>query len=248
MNSVQRHLAFDGIANFRDVGGYKTTDNQTVQWRRLYRSAHLAEASPADLTKLQDLNLRYSVDLRSNKERKREYYAYDFVQTTHLAILPKVAELARNKVMTGGGITKTEAQAFMQQMYVGFVHEQQREFSAFFKQFLAAEAPLVVHCTAGKDRTGFAVALVLLALGVHADDVMADYLLSNQFFDTARPRRLMVSDEVMKVLWSVQPDYLTAALAEIHQHHQDVPSYLQGQLGLEPLQLEKLRERMLLDG
>lgn len=245
MTRVTRHIPFEGIANFRDVGGYKGAANQAVRWQRLYRSAHLAQASSTDLVSLRQLGIGNSVDLRSTKERDQAHYAIDFVETTHLAILPKVALLARQKIEQGAQISTQDAHDFMLQMYQGFVHEQQHEFSAFLHQVLTAQKPVVVHCTAGKDRTGFAIALLLLALGVHEDDVMADYLLSNQFFDKARPSRLQVSKEVMEILWSVRADYLATAIKEINRHHNSILNYLHQKLQFTPLQVDQLRASML---
>lgn len=245
MTTAKRYLTFEGIANFRDVGGYKGLANKELRWRQLYRSGHLAEASLYDLEKLKRLELQYSIDLRSAKEREQEHYAIDFVQTSHLNILPKVAVLARQTLFDQGNISVPEAQNIMREMYKGFVHENQAEFSLFIKQFIASDAPLVVHCTAGKDRTGFAIALVLLALGVHTDDVMADYLLSNQYFTTIRPTRMAVPLEVAQVLWSVQADYLALALSEINTHYQGITHYLETQLHLSPQHLMQLQTKML---
>lgn len=104
---------------------------------------------------------------------------------------------------------------------------------------------MVFHCTAGKDRTGFAAALLLSALGVGRDAVMADYLLTNQLYrrsplvDTHGPAH------VMDVLWRVQPAFLDAALDTVERDFDGLARYLERPMGLGPRELDRLRERLL---
>ena len=135
----------------------------------------------------------------------------------------------------------------MQDLYRDLVNAHAHRFAELFQHLLQADTPLLFHCTAGKDRTGVAAALVLLALGVPRDVVMQDYLLTNRHFQPPTHGRSELPDEVLEVLWSVRPDYLDAALQAIDDAHGGVPRYLQQRLGLGPAQLDALAARYLQD-
>src|SRR5690625_7213355 len=99
----------------------------------------------------------------------------------------------------------------MHQMYRGFVLEQQDRFAQFFDLVIARQGAAVVHCTAGKDRTGFACAMLQAALGVHRDDILADYLLTQQCYQISLARtseEYGLSEEIMQILWGVEAEYL----------------------------------------
>jgi protein-tyrosine phosphatase len=104
---------------------------------------------------------------------------------------------------------------------------------------------VVFHCTAGKDRTGFAAALLLGALGVERDAVMADYLLTNQLYRRSPLVEAHGPAHVVDVLWQVQPAFLQAAFDAIDSDAGDLARYLEGPMGLGPNELERLRERLL---
>ena len=138
----------------------------------------------------------------------------------------------REVVGAGRRLTADVVAELMCDLYRGLVQDQAERFSEFFDHLLHDDSPLVFHCTAGKDRTGFAAALLLLALGVPRDLVMADYLLTNEVY---RPPPLPASDtppEALAVLWSVQPSVLEAALRAIDLDHGGVERYLSQRLGL----------------
>jgi protein-tyrosine phosphatase len=129
----------------------------------------------------------------------------------------------------------------MQDTYRGFVRHGTPRFAEFFAHLLASGEPTVFHCTAGKDRTGFAAALLLKAVGAPDDLVMHDYLLTNERLclpDTPRPG---LTREAAEVLWRVQPDFLQAAFAEIQARHGSLDAYLREGLGLGDAQRERLR-------
>ncbi|MEN9631176.1 MAG: hypothetical protein RJA10_4404, partial [Pseudomonadota bacterium] len=112
-----------------------------------------------------------------------------------------------------------------------------------------SDTPLVFHCTAGKDRTGVAAALILLALGVPRDVVLQDYLLSNELY--RRPPGLPHSDtppEALAVLWRVQAGFLDAALDAVDADHGGLDGYLRHRLGVGPSARDVLRQRYLQPG
>ena len=113
----------------------------------------------------------------------------------------------------------------MQETYRAFVNDNAAAFAALFEHLLASDAPLVFHCTAGKDRTGFAAALILLALGVPRPVVMQDYLLTNELLRMDSAPAYGIPPEVMQVLWRVQAEFLDAALHAVDTDHGGVDAY-----------------------
>ena len=133
----------------------------------------------------------------------------------------------------------------MQETYRGFVHENAPRFAEFFRILLAKDAPLVFHCTAGKDRTGFAAALILLALGVPREVVMRDYLLTNELYRRPAFAEGHAAEEVLAVLWRVQREFLDAALLKVDEDYGGVETYLVDVLGLDAAAQQELSGRYL---
>ena len=129
----------------------------------------------------------------------------------------------------------------MQETYRAFVNDNAAAFAALFEHLLASDAPLVFHCTAGKDRTGFAAALILLALGVPRPVVMQDYLLTNELLRMDSAPAYGIAPEIMQVLWRVQTEFLDAALHAVDADHGGLEAYLRRELGLSPVALRELQ-------
>jgi protein-tyrosine phosphatase len=143
--------------------------------------------------------------------------------------------------------TTEETVALMCETYRDFVNHNAGTFGRFLKHLLEQPTPQVFHCTAGKDRTGFAAALLLSALGVDRATIEHDYLLTNQLYK--RDNRLEGSGHphVMKVLWQVQPEFLHAAFEAVDTQHGGMQDYLHGAIGLSPQELAALQRLMLED-
>ena len=171
-----------GASNFRDLGGYPGHDGRPVRWRRLFRSDHLGGLTEADKAQLVALGLARSFDFRGEAERAAVGYQLPGLTQHSLAIEPTVVQRMQDLVDAGQSLTPAHASELMAELYRALVNDQSHRFAELFEHLLTADAPVVFHCTAGKDRTGFAAALVLLALGVPRDVVQQDYLLTNRVF------------------------------------------------------------------
>ena len=144
-----------------------------------------------------------------------------------LSIEPTVVQSLRALMDTGERLNEHDAVALMQQTYRAFVHDNSSRFGELFSHLLDSDAPLVFHCTAGKDRTGFAAALILLALGVPRPVVMEDFLLTNSLYRRAGPSvHSDVPIEVMEVIWKVRGEFLEAALQVVDADCGGVDNYL----------------------
>jgi protein-tyrosine phosphatase len=244
-NPPQRVWPLQGATNFRDLGGYPGHGGRPLRWRRLFRSDHLGGLTEADKSLLAGLGLATAFDFRGQAERAALQYHLPGLTQHSLAIEPTVVQRMHELVSTRQGLTPARAAELMAELYRALVNDQSHRFAELFEHLLQAETPLVFHCTAGKDRTGLAAALVLLALGVPRDVVLQDYLLSNRLFKPPPAAQGGLSAEVLAVLWRVQPGFLHAALSVLDTDHGGVQPYLQRRLGLGPAALQALAERYL---
>ncbi len=242
-----RVVLLDGATNFRDLGGYPGHGGRSVRWRRLFRSDHLGALTEADKDVLAGLKLAKTFDFRGAGERAAASYALPGVAQHALAIEPTVLERMRALASDGQRITAPVVADLMKDLYRSLVNDQTRRFAQLFEQLLADDVPVVFHCTAGKDRTGWAAALILLALGVPRQTVMQDYLLTNALFRPA-PQDSDMPQDALAVLWRVQEGFLEAALHTVDAEHGGVERYLAQRLGLNAKALEALAGRYLVAG
>lgn len=242
---TSRVLPLAGATNFRDLGGYTGLDGRHVRWRRLFRSDHLAELSAADTAALAALGLGSAVDFRGAQERAAMPYTLPGVRQLALSIEPSVIQ--RMDAMAAAGRARDAAMAAeaMRELYVRLVDDAAPRFGLMLRHLLETQAPVVFHCTAGKDRTGVAAALLLRALGVHPDDVMHDFLLTRMHY--RRPARTdgTLPPEVLEVLWNVQEDFLGAAFARIDDAHGGIQRYLAERIGLDAAARDALTRKYL---
>lgn len=239
-------VALDGASNFRDVGGLATLHGSLVRKAQVYRSDHLARLSEADQRRLQALGVTRCVDLRGHSEREVTPYHLPGAEHEHLAIEPMVVMRLRELRARGQHPTLAEATKIMCDTYRGFVLHQGPVFGRLLARIATHEDALVFHCTAGKDRTGMAAALLLESLGVHRDDVMEDYLLTNRLY--RRDHQLVEEGpaEVLDVLWKVQADFLQSAWRCVDEEFGGLDNYLHGPIGLGRAGIHQLQARLLI--
>jgi len=247
MNSVPPAL-LQGASNFRDLGGYRNAEGRRVRRGQVFRSDHLAGLTPEDHRQLQALGVRHSLDFRGKGEFTLTPYAIPGVQRLALPIEPTV--IARMQALVAQGVVPTteETVDLMRETYRDFVNRNADTFGRFLKHLLEQPNPQVFHCTAGKDRTGFAAALLLSALGVDRATIEHDYLLTNQLYKRDARLEGQGHPHVMKVLWQVQPEFLQAAFDAVDAQHGGMRNYLHGAIGLSPQETQALQELLLEDG
>jgi protein-tyrosine phosphatase len=251
---MERALGLAGSPNFRDAGGYRSAHGGALHWRRLFRSGHLAYLTAEDEARLGELGLELVIDLRRDDERELEP-----------SRLPAGASLVGAKITPGSQASAIYADAtqlggaaamydFMCEINREFVLSQSDAFAEVFAQLLDSGAERVLfHCSAGKDRTGFAIAMLQLALGVSPDDVAADYSLSSRYYlpEEQLPRVRVkyavdhLSDEDLMPMMRSDPAYLQAALAAIESEWMDLEVYLREGLRLDEPERRELRRRFL---
>jgi protein-tyrosine phosphatase len=175
-----RHHRFEACFNFRDIGGYPTVDGRSVRWERYYRAGRQDRMTAADLEKLKVLGIRTQVDLRRPDEvaqQGRGPLAEFGVQYHHIPVIPDGGSERLNQLVGDTGISGRR--------YLGYLEFDPKSWIQLFKVLADADRhPMVLHCTAGKDRTGVSTAFLLAVLGVDRSWIEADYVLTN--LDVAR--------------------------------------------------------------
>jgi len=239
-----RHLSLEGASNFRDLGGYPTADGRVVRWRQLFRSNHLGHLTAADIEIVRGLGVRNAFDFRGHDERATAVCVVEEITVHSLPIEPTVVAALRAR-LSAGTLSADAALEIMRESYRNYVRLNTHSFRALFTHLLDDRAPLVIHCTAGKDRTGFACALVLRSLGV-ADDVIAgDYLLTNRFYRRDPTAGTDLPDDVRQAIGSVDASFLAAGIEAVSADYGDLESYFRDGLGLGDRERAALKQRYL---
>jgi protein-tyrosine phosphatase len=254
--ATERRLGMDGAPNFRDFGGYRTTAGKQVKWGFLFRSGHLSALSEQDVGLLASLDLDLVFDFRRLEEQENDMSRLPLQRRPKVISLPIVPGSNSRFFEEAGQQSDNPAAMFefMLEINRDFAGPQADTYGRMFREILAApDARFLVHCAAGKDRTGFAAAVILLALGVPRDLVMQDYLLTARYFlperELDRLRRKyqlehMVAESILPML-EVHEDYLAMALRHIEDNFGSIEEYLEQALGVGPVELAELRARYL---
>lgn len=248
------------ISNFRDVGGCTTRDGRRVRTRRLFRSGHLGGASDEDLARLAELGIRTVIDFRGAQDedadgparlpagaRRVNIPMSDPAGASDIRELLYRSDAAGLERLLGGG----GAERMMCQAAAGLVTERCAEFGALLRGLAALHPlPALMHCSAGKDRTGWAASLVLLVLGVDEEMVIEHYLLSNEQRREENDRLLASPRAGMDPEWirpflEVRADYARAALAAATDHFGSFSAYVETGLGVDSQTLARLRAELL---
>lgn len=250
--AADRFVAMEGGRNFRDVGGYRTVDGRTVKWGVLYRSGSLGKLTPAGQAELARLHIADQIDLRTTDERSSDTYdqraALGDGYWTRDYGHPLVAGAAYPDFAS---MTADSVRAMMATGYKTLPGQQAPAYRELFARLIDGKGPLVLNCTAGKDRTGIGTALVLTALGVPYDTVKQDFLLSNGApgMETLKadlsPRMATLPDDVAAPLIGVEGAYLDIAFTQLRQDYGSVDAFIEKELGVGPTQKAALRKRML---
>ena len=254
--ATERKFGMQGTPNFRDFGGYRGADGRQVKWGYLFRSGQLSSLSEQDVDLLASLDLDLICDFRRAEEQQSDPSRLPLERRPRIVSLPIIPgsnsrffEEADNQL--GGREAMFD---FMLEINRDFAEAQTATYARMFSEILAVEdARFLVHCAAGKDRTGFAVALILSALGVPREVIMRDYMLTSRFFEPMREidrlRRKyemdhMDADSILPML-EVHEDYLDRALGIIEQNYASVAAYLDEALGVGPAEVAELQGRYL---
>lgn len=251
-----RLIDLDGSYNFRDIGGYDAYDNKKVKRGLLYRADTLSKLSEADIEKLKALDISTIVDYRSEDERynNEDKQIKDEI-VYKLDPIAKIAEMAANG---GSGsllddLTEEKVTQFLCEENSKFVTSKRGKevYSEMLQLALNSPGAFVQHCTAGKDRTGYGVALILLLLQVSKEDVISDYLLTNEAVKNKPTDNLALEFEddklikALKLLEGVKVEYLNSALNIIFDEYEGIEDYVIKELNFSEENIQDLRDKYL---
>ncbi|MEP6792294.1 MAG: tyrosine-protein phosphatase [Ramlibacter sp.] len=233
------------MQSFRIRGSTNFRALPFVRPNTLFRSDHLGALDADDAAQIAALDIRRVLDFRGSEERQSAMCALPGLTVHSLAIEPTIVQVLTSLIAAGHTLTPADVVAHMQDTYRGFVQHNTHRFAELFTHLLESNEPLVFHCTAGKDRTGFAAALILLALGVPHDDVMRDYMLTNERLKPPPASRYNLAPEVASVLYRVQPEFLNASFEAIDAGYGSLEAYFRDGLRLADAQRGRLRDLYL---
>lgn len=242
-------LPLQGGSNFRDLGGYRTADGRLVRRGAVFRSAHLGGLTDEDRTALGTIGVRTIVDLRGVNEAAETPHRIEGVTCRIVGahIEPGVGDKIRGAVEDG-----TASPHLMMQFLTDHYRDYPRRCAPGFRTLFATlsdgvHRPLVFHCTAGKDRTGFASALLLSLLGVPWQTVVEDYLRTNELWTGHIGRYPELDIDTRAAIIEARTPYLEAAFEVVRNDFGTPEAFAEKALGLGPSERERLK-RDLLDG
>ncbi|WP_084399113.1 tyrosine-protein phosphatase [Henriciella aquimarina] len=262
VRTALRLLPLEGGRNFRDLGGYKTEDGRTVKWGKLYRSGVMDGLTDEDYDYLSGLGIQVICDLRTARERAEEPTDWQAGQVEYLTF-PDPEEDDSMSLMTvfqDPEVTPEKVSQAMAGAYADIAQDQVPAYREMFDRLAAGEVPLAFNCSAGKDRTGIGAALLLTALGVPRETVVADYALSEIYVDYmeefAGDEAALDEDspyaflaklppEMVAPLMRSDPLYIETALLDMEEEYGSVLAFLHEEVEVTDEELEAIRAQLL---
>jgi protein-tyrosine phosphatase len=249
----RRVIALQGQTNFRDLGGYETADGRHVRWGVIFRSGELSHLTAADYRRVSALGIHTIYDLRDQSERASQPTDWSANPVRTFASAKTGAIAGAMLPLTDPKIDAERAHAALADFYAQMPSLYAPEYRVIVRELLEDHAPLLLHCTAGKDRTGVASALILTALGVPRATIVRDYELTDQLLKpsseppkTEFMRRFQsLPADVQHAMMSADPGYIEAAFRSMESQYGSVEKYLSTELGLGPDQIKRLQSLYL---
>jgi protein-tyrosine phosphatase len=243
--AAERRVPFEGIQNFRDLGGYPTTDGGTVRWGQLFRADALHKLTAVDLGAFDALGVRTVYDLRGDAERTEFPEPFESI---HLPIAGRPE--GEPPPAPPAGMSAADGEAMLRDMYVGTLIHSAPRFGQLFTGLADAERlPAVFHCHGGKDRTGIVAALLLLALGVDRETVLDDYEATRRYRTIVDQQDSLanllaagVSPEAAAGVLGAPRWAMAAAVDAVDGEYGGIEAYLTTTVGLSPVSVRRLRE------
>ena len=252
---LPRQFALSGIRNFRDLEGYQTANGQMIRYGLLYRSAALHKLNNRDIQRIKQLSLKKVIDFRADFEVANE--------PDRLPAEPAIEEvgiLYHGSMRRGNAHHRTKNQVGKRgwinpirlyiETYTQYASEFTPDFQRFIHEVLEMEGkPVLFHCAAGKDRTGFAAAILMRLLGVPMETIRFDYLFTNQhLLEQFRPSLWLVAltkgrkaAHALFECMEAKPEYLATAFETIERGYGSFDKYMHQGLGLTKEQIERLQ-------
>lgn len=255
----ERLIPMENASNFRDLGGIPTKDGRVVKWGKIYRSGKLNSLSDKDLDYFNTLGINTVIDFRDDIEVEKDRTRFPTNREVKGVRTPIGDRSGNMQAQLKKQVRKADQDTFDSEKFVADVMRQFVDSFAYqyqpFLDLIAAEenAPLLYHCTAGKDRTGLGTGLVLAILGVDKEVIYGDFMMSNyyrnkQINKTLRKSSLVIKQRVVQPLVEVKESYIKAAFDTIDKKYGSMDNFLEKEYGLDAKKIEAIRNKYLMDG
>ncbi len=251
-NDRDRFVDINGGINFRDFGGYETRTGGFVRWDRLYRCGSLHRIQSSDYQQFSDLGIGVICDLRRLDEAEEvpSLESPPFDCRVHIPIAPGSAMATAEEIPDN--VTGDDLRLFMASMTGEIAKSHHSDYTLLFEQLMKTKSGFLLHCSAGKDRTGFGAALILAALDVDDELIYEDYMLSNHGIDRGAEARARLEgifgfeldEDMFQALAGVYPEYLQEAYTEVHKLHGSMLGYLDA-IGIDNAARRKLQAKLV---
>ena len=252
-----RSIKLDGGINFRDLGGYKNIESRTVRWRKIFRSGHLADISDSDINELKRFGLTEIHDFRRDSEQIQSptgVLPFRIIDDYQISIgdISKFWEF-----LSSGRLTSGSAHELVVNSYRQCVTDVVAPFSRFLKGIARnSNNASLFHCSAGKDRTGMAAALLLSCLDVPRETIVQDYLLTQKYYKPEKLIKIIESHlrdadvHSWERSWlipyvSVHEQNINAFLDSIDLQFGSMKNFIQGELEVSAEELSELQNNFL---
>lgn len=247
----ERRIAMKGTPNFRDLGGIRTESGRTVKWNKIFRCGDLGKLDDTDLALMNSFRINTIIDFRREDEisRSPDRYPHDadikWINTAIGSSNPTSIDGFYKVLLDANSSKETMDSVFM--LYYKNIAGSLADYKPLFQELIKNELDdaLLFHCTAGKDRTGVASALILYTLGVTEETIMDEYYLSNRYTqDIFKDGELSmnIKPEVLQVLASVKQEYLKATFDEINLRYGSIDRALEIEADVDKYTKERLKE------
>ena len=254
----ERLIPMENASNFRDLGGIPTKDGRMVKWGKIYRSGKLSSLSDKDLDYFNTIGINTVIDFRDDIEVEKDKTRFPTNREVKGVRTPIGDRSGNMQAQLKKQIRKADQDTFDSEKFVADVMRQFVDSFAYqyqpFLDLVAAEenAPLLYHCTAGKDRTGLGTGLVLAMLGVDKEVIYSDFMMSNyyrnkQINKTLRKSSLVVKQRVVQPLVEVKESYIKAAFEAIDEKYGSMDNFLEKEYGLDAEKIKAIRDKYLMD-
>lgn len=244
--TYERALPLSGGQNFRDLGGYPAANHRRVRWGLLFRSGSMFALTPGDFEYLRALGLRTVVDFRSVQERAAEPVHWPATGAPRIVAADYDFALLGRHMTDVQAMRSDELRAKMVEMYPVILEQFNGQYRGLFEQLLAGHAPLAFNCSAGRDRTGVAAALVLTALGVPRETIIQDYLMTARYLELTRigpasQTWTNTRSDMAQVMQSSARPSIENVFAVIDSYPGGAQAYLRDRLDLDQHKIARLR-------
>ena len=250
----ERLIDMKGTVNFRDIGGFRVSETHQVAWGKIFRSGHLNKLKKKEHSYFSSLNIENVIDFRGKVMVKRFRDKVPNPTSINWVRLPIESEgLEMRKLglqILNDDLADFDAAKILTKSYGEFVSHSQAEVKIVFQAILKSRNATLIHCTAGKDRTGFFIALILMTLGVSKETIIADFMASNSFRQRENERVLSNVKKLTDItpllpLINVQLSYLETSFHVLENQFGTVENYLTNEIGITETEIMHLKEKYL---